>query len=294
MLGFSLVLMACLLWALDTLIRYPLSESGINPISIVFWEHLLLSLLFLTINFSFLKRLRTIGKSFWGFVTVGCVGSALATVCFTKAFTILNPSLVIILQKFQPIFAIILARLVLKETVKKGFIFWSLISLVGAFLISYDDLYKLAGLKLTFDNQEILMGYGLVLVSVVGWASSTVMSKWLVNLGKTNEDILTGRFLFGFFALVPFFFSAGQLSIETSTLSQISLMVLISGVLAMYLYYKGLRRISAKTCSLVELFFPFFAVIVNWYFLNATLSYIQILGAFVLLIGSTTIQIKRY
>ena len=73
----------------------------------------------------------------------------------------------------------------------------------------------------------------------------------------------------------------------------ISLMVFVSGLLAMYLYYNGLKKMSARACSLTELFFPFFAVIVNWIYLDATLSVYQIAGGLILILGSVVIQMKR-
>ena len=71
-------------------------------------------------------------------------------------------------------------------------------------------------------------------------------------------------------------------------------MVLVSGLLAMYLYYQGLRRIPARLCTLAEMFFPLMAVIVNWIFLGASLSIVQISGAIILVAGSLIIQIKQY
>jgi drug/metabolite transporter (DMT)-like permease len=47
------------------------------------------------------------------------------------------------------------------------------------------------------------------------------------------------------------------------TYGKVTLMVLVSGLLAMYIYYQGLRKISARACTLAEMFFPFMAVIVN-------------------------------
>ena len=76
--------------------------------------------------------------------------------------------------------------------------------------------------------------------------------------------------------------------------SKIALMVLVSGLLAMYLYYQGLRRIPARFCTLAEMFFPLMAVIVNWIFLDKSLSMVQISGGLILIAGSLVIQVKQY
>ena len=105
--GTFLILIACFLWALDTLIRYPLVESGLSPITIVFYEHVILSLIFGWGAVSAFKRIGELKVAdIFSFFVVGCIGSALATVAFTESFHFLNPSLVILLQKLQPVVAI--------------------------------------------------------------------------------------------------------------------------------------------------------------------------------------------
>lgn len=299
MLGFSFILMACALWAVDTLIRYPLS-SQMSAASIVFYEHLLLSVIFSVVFFKSLKSLSKPKVSHViAFVVLGVIGSALGTLAFTRAFMFLNPSIVIILQKFQPVVAVTLAVWVLGEKVNKFFIFWAFISIIGAFLISYEDVLNIVNSKkeLTelFFHDNAILGYILVIFTIFGWGSATVFGKKLALEGYTNEQIMGGRFILGFFAMAPFYFIDGSFFTHNLEIySKISLMVFLSGLLAMYLYYMGLRRTSARSASLAEMFFPFMAVIVNWAFLDAKLTVIQIFGGLILFIGSSVIQLKKY
>ncbi|MBD67024.1 MAG: EamA family transporter [Halobacteriovoraceae bacterium] len=300
MIGFLLIVAACAFWALDTLIRYPLSHLLQNSFVIVFYEHMFLSLLLLAISFKSLRRFKNIKLNhFMSFFIVGGIGSALATLAFTKAFSFLNPSLVIILQKFQPLFAIMMASYILNEKIQKEFIGWAIVCLVGAFLISYQDIVlvvrEFTNIKQLIFHERSFQGYMLVLFSVLGWAAATVYGKKLVNLGYGDDLILTGRFLTGFLCLLPFaFFETTLFTHDVDIYAKISLMVLVSGLLAMYLYYQGLRRIPARLCTLAEMFFPLMAVIVNWIFLGASLSIVQISGAIILVAGSLIIQIKQY
>lgn len=300
MLGVSLVVLACTLWALDTLIRYPLLYSGVDAFSIVFYEHCILSVIFLVVFFKSLPKVwRISGSNMVAFCVVGGLGSALATLSFTQAFKYLNPSLVILLQKFQPVVAILMARYFLKEKIEKAFIGWAVVCILGAFLISYQDLEKVF-FEYTKSNMQLfnpgsLLGYVFVFFAVSGWGASTVFGKKLSQNGFQNEQIMAGRFFIGFLCLLPFVpFQSELFSHSVDVFGKISLMVLLSGLLAMYLFYQGLRRLSARACSLTEMFFPFMAVLVNWIFLDATLSAIQILGGLVLLLGSLVIQLRRY
>src|SRR4051812_13084396 len=100
MAGTLLVIFACLLWGVDTLIRYPLVESGISPVTIVFYEHLLLTLIFTSWLIPAFKRIGELNVAdIFSFLVIGALGSAVGTVAFTESFHYLNPSLVILLQK---------------------------------------------------------------------------------------------------------------------------------------------------------------------------------------------------
>lgn len=300
MAGIFFVILASLLWAIDTLIRYPLVEKGIDPTVIVFFEHAILTVMFLPRLFSGLPRIGELkfGDAF-GFLVIGAGGSALATVAFTGAFMYLNPSLVILLQKFQPVVAVLLAWIILKEPIPKPFVFWGAVCLLGAVLISAPDVEKVWLLVRTdphrLASDAAVQGYGLVGISVLGWGASTVFGKKLSLAGFEPASMSAGRFLVGFLALV-FFVPWGQKMIfaDATDYLRIGVMVLLSGALAIWLYYKGLQRLPAKFTSIVEMFFPLCAVVVNWVFLGKQLSDIQLLGGVLLLLGALVIQLKKY
>lgn len=298
--GIFLVILACTFWALDTLIRYPLMQSSIGAITIVFYEHLILTAIVIVVFFKSFKKIIIVKKRhYFYFFIVGGVGSALATLAFTRAFYFLNPSLVILLQKFQPIIAIFLAQFVLGEKINKRFIAWASVCLIGGLLVSYEDVLNVMNssknFKELFFHNNALLGYALVAISVIGWGSSTVFGKKLGKEGYTDEQIMAARFITGFICLTPFAMQIDEIFTHNiEIMGKITLMVLVSGFLAMWVFYQGLRRISARSCSLAEMFFPFMAVIINWLFLGATLTPIQLIGGGLLLLGSLVIQLKQY
>lgn len=291
MLGIFLVILACFLWATDALIRYPLLSS-ISPLQLVFYEHSVLFVVFLPYLIKMRERFykTTISEIFYFFI-IGGIGSAGATIAFSKAFTLMNPSLVILLQKFQPLVAILLARLVLGESISNKFLVWASICLIGAVLISYDDLKQVI---FGNDIQQSLEGYFYVALSVIGWGATTVFGKKLSE-NYTHVEVMCGRFIMAFCVLVPLVFQQQiTLSLEFASAYKILIMVFLSGLMAMFFYYKGLKKISAKTAALTELFFPFCAVIINWMILNKSLTELQLVGGALLLIGSFIIQLYHY
>lgn len=300
MAGTFLVILACLFWGMDTLVRYPLVERGINPVTIVFYEHIVLTILFSLGLFPAIKRIGELKLAdIFSFIIIGGIGSAVATVAFTESFQYLNPSLVILLQKFQPVVAILLSAIVLKEEIQKQFLFWAGICLVGGLLISSPDIVRFYDLLrsnfTTVTSDSAVHGYALVGISILGWGATTVFGKRLTMVGFETRSIMAGRFLTGLLVLIPFVqWNRTLILPEGEDYLRILIMVLISGAIAMWLYYQGLKRLSAKTTAIAEMFFPFFAIMVNWFFLGKQLTDWQLLGGGILIIGSLVIQLKKY
>ena len=302
MIAALLIIFATFLWAVDTLIRYPLISSGFSAQSLVFFEHLLLFLIFLP---TMLKKRQkywseSVSTIFYFFI-IGGLGSAVATVAFTKAFTMISPSLVILLQKLQPLVVVLLARIFLQEKIKKGFWTWAAVAIFGSLLISYNDIvpfFEEFKFSTALISRHALTGYLLAFISVVSWASSTVFGKKLTGRGFATTEIMAGRFFFGLMVMIPFVAFQkmpfwGNLDF-LDTMGQIVLMVCISGILGMFVYYKGLKGCSAKLSSILELFFPLFAVSLNWIFLDQELDIIQLVGAGFLLLSSFMLRWKSY
>jgi drug/metabolite transporter (DMT)-like permease len=291
-LGPIFIILACLLWAFDTLIRYPMIGRGVSAIDIVFFEHLILllpSLIVLKVRKFAWRKIDKMDA--FSLLVIGGGGSAAATYFFTKSFLLLNPSVVIVLQKFQPVVAILLTKYVLSEKLDRSFLAWASLSMVGAILLSYTDVQQVLGLS-TYSHLvgfDLFWAYLMVFLSIFLWGASTVFGRRLAVRHYHFTEIAALRFIFAFICLLPFSATiqwtnqVDQLQFQLNILT----MVLLSGIMAMSFYYWGLKSVSAKNSSLLELFFPLFAIVINWVFLNKELEWFQILGALLLLFSST-------
>lgn len=296
--GLIFILIACFIWALDTLIRYPLLYKYKSSEIIVFGEHLFLTIIFLPGLYAARKKIMRM-KAFelLCFLIIGAMGSAIATLSFTKSFSLINPSLVILLQKLQPFVAISLAYIILKEKITKRFLVWALLAILGAILISYYDIVSAINLiktgKLSFDRSS-LYGLCLALIAVISWGSATVFGKYLIKQGWIEKEVMAIRFAVGFIAIIPFM-AANDVGLvfPMELWAKVSVLALISGVFGMYFYYRGLSLVTAKVCTLAEMSFPFFAVIINWVALDQKLSFVQITGGILLLLSSTMLQLAN-
>lgn len=294
--GFMMIVLGTLMWSADTLIRYPLLAT-IKAETLVFTEHFILTLIFVPTLILSKHRLslNKIKVEHWfSFFIIGVIGSAVSTLAFTAAFSLINPSLVILLQKLQVFVAIAGSAVILKEKFSSNFILCALIAICGALLISWRDIAPFfLNPNSTGSGSSALIGYMLTLLAVLGWGLSTVYGKKLSLSGFKETQILAGRFIFGFLFLFIFCLSRQtQPGIEISGESfyKILLMVLLSGLIGMTFYYKGLKLITAHRGAIAELFFPLSAVTVNWVFLDQTLEALQICGALLLIAASLLIN----
>jgi len=298
MTGIIFIFFACLLWAADTLIRYPLLFGGSSAQQIVLFEHLILVAVFIGI-FVFKRRKPNFlsPETLLPFIVIGIFGSALGTLAFTEAFYLANPTVVILLQKLQPLVAVTLACVLLKEQINPRFFFWLGLALLGSLLLIWPDLQILSS---SFQegniehNNNALLGYGLALFAVVSWGCATVFGKKLSTKGLDSVDLMAGRFSFGLLGMLPFAFMTPTLitTVEISILQKIAILALLSGVLGMYFYYQGLKRIPAHWATLAEMFFPVAAIFINWLYLSVAMTEVQLIGAATLVIASTMVQHK--
>jgi drug/metabolite transporter (DMT)-like permease len=277
------IFIAAMLWATDAPFRMYLTKS-LNSNFIVLAEHfvdVLFVLPLLVPALSGLKQLRA--KEWLAVLFIAVCGSALASVAFTQAFHYVNPSVAILLQKLQPFIAISLAAGILKEKLTFRYWEWALSAIAGAYLISFPGLRPELFPGEQFNPNIIGVGYALLAAFL--WGASTVFGKYVLK--NTDFKLMTSlRFVIAFIALLILNWATHSIPpLETVTAKDWLFIVVIavtSGVVALFIYYKGLEQTKASVATIAELGFPMAAVIVNWIFLDASLVPMQLVGMSIL------------
>ena len=278
-----LIAVGAAMWGTDGILRVPLLEVA-SPSQIVLLEHLVLLLYSVPAVVLGWRFFRGLGAAQWvALLVIGWGGSALATLLFTAAFAVGNPTVVILLQKTQPLFAIALAAILLRE--RLGWAYWPCfaVAMVGAYLISFGNLGPFSAL-----GSAELLPATLALGAALLWGSSTVLGRLVLKDMPFNT--LTGaRLLLAVPLLAGIVIAQGSVGgLGTGFASEpgrVILLALIPGLLALLLYYRGLTGTRASYATLAELAFPATAVVLNWTFLGVGVSANQVLG-FVLLWGA--------
>jgi drug/metabolite transporter (DMT)-like permease len=283
--GPYLVLLAAMLWATDAPFRLHLTQ-GLSSNFIVLGEHFIDVIFVLPILVIGFSQLRKLSWREWGAVAVIAIGgSAIASVAFTQAFHYVNPSVAILLQKLQPLIAIALAALILKEPLHPRYWLWAALALGGAYLISFPNFVPQLYPGEQFNPN--VMGVLLALVAAFFWGASTVMGKFVLR--TVDFKMMTAlRFCTAFVFLLLLnwqqqsFPTAGQFTWIDGLF--IIIIAMVSGVVSLFIYYKGLQTTNASVATLAELGFPMAAIFVNWLFIpNSALVPMQFLGVAILL-----------
>jgi drug/metabolite transporter (DMT)-like permease len=278
-----LIFIAAMLWATDAPFRMGLTKH-LNSNFIVLAEHFV-DVLFvapvLVYGYPRLKKLRV--NDWLAVVFVAVCGSALASIAFTQAFRYVNPSVAILLQKLQPFIAISLAAGVLKEKLTMRYWEWAISAIGGAYLISFPNLKPEL-----FPGEEFnpnIIGVGYAFLAALLWGASTVFGKYVLT--KTDFKVMTSlRFFVAFLFLLILNVSTRSIpqlaNVDLADWVYIVIISVTSGVVALFIYYKGLENTRASVATIAELGFPMAAVVVNWIFLSATLVPVQLLGMAIL------------
>ncbi len=280
------VIIAASLWGVDGIVLRPALFSLPVPL-VVFVESTIVAILLSPYFIRHLPSLKFLKTKDWlAFFLLALFGGAIGTMAITKALfyvNFVNLSVVILLQKLQPVFAIALASVFLKEKLSFRFIFWAGIAIVGAYFMTFGT--NLPDFS-TGDKTTVAAIFSLL--AALSFSASTVLSKRaLRNVSFGMGTYL--RFLFSaVIMLVIVVFMGDTKNIPDITATQIIVFLIIAlttGGTAIFLYYYGLKRISASVATICELAFPFTAIILEYFLRGNILDVVQWIGAVILLIS---------
>lgn len=291
--GPLLIFIAAMLWATDAPFRYHLTQ-GLSAGFIVLAEHAVNILLILPFIFHGWSEIKNLNWKQWlAILVIGIGASALASIFFTKAFSYVNPSVAIVLQKLQPLIVIGLAAGFLKERLGKRFWLWAVVALAGAYAISFPDLKPQLYYGEAWNPNTI--GVLFALGAAALWGLGTVLGRYLLKPTTDNRQPITFKTITALRFLIAFFFLLIW-NLGNDTLSTIGalrgkdilfliIVAITSGFTSLFIYYKGLQHTRASIATFAELGFPFLAVIVNAFALGLFLKPMQLAGMVLLLLA---------
>jgi drug/metabolite transporter (DMT)-like permease len=288
------VIIAASLWGVDGIVLRPSLFNLPVPL-VVFIESSVVALLLSPFFKKHLSSLRNLYFKDWlAFFLVALLGGAIGTMAITKALfyvNFINLSVVILLQKLQPVFAIVLASVFLKEKLNGKFFLWASLAIVGAYFMTFGT--NLPDFS-TGDKTTIAAVFSLL--AALSFGASTVLSKRaLRNVSFEMGTYL--RFLFSMGIMLIIVLYTGDINkISDVSMNQVIVFLIIAlttGGAAIFLYYYGLKRISASIATICELAFPLTAVILEYFIHDNIMDLVQWMGACLLLLSILKVSLNQ-
>lgn len=279
------IIIAALLWSFDGILRRAL--YSLPSATIVFYEHFLGAIILLPIFAKNIKELTKMKKREWvAIIIVSILSGALGTIFYTTALGMVQYiqfSVVVLLQQLQPIWAILGAAIILKEKLTGDFLKWAVLGVISAYLISFKDL----SINLSTGGGTVVAAI-LALMAGFVWAISTSFSK--IVLAKVSYWMATSlRFMLApLFALIII---AAQNNLKTMTaITMIQWYYLLAitfstGMVALVIYYYGLKKTPARVSAICELTWPASAIFIDYFLYKQFLTWTQLLGVAILFIS---------
>jgi drug/metabolite transporter (DMT)-like permease len=278
------IIIAATLWAFDGLIRQHLYT--LPPITIIFFEHLIGLIILTPFVFKYVLQTKLEKRDFWLAVLVALLSGLLGTLWFTTALGkvhFISISVVFLLQKLQPIFAITTAAIFLKEKFENKYIKWALLSLISAYFVTFPN-----GIVNLSTGEGTIVAALYALGAAFAWGSSTTFSKMLLT--RVRAEVSTFyRFLFTLIFSLPVLFLFGNSfsgsGLALPSITQFGFLVLIAvstGMVALLIYYKGLSKTPVHISTILELTFPFIAILLDFIVNHTVLSALQWFAAIIL------------
>jgi len=278
------VVFAALLWSADGFLRQEL--YSISSFLVVTLEHAFGALLFLPFLIKTWPEIKKLGQRGWiSILWISICGGILGTYFYTKALSYvdyIDLSVVVLLQKLQPIFAISLAAIILKEKLTQRFIGLALLAMLGAYLVTFGTT------SIADWDDKTLIAALLATLAAFSWGSSTVLGKHALNRLPFTAVTALRLSLTAVGALIIFTVTSdgfGTLELTTHQWRNLVIIVMSTGAVALFIYYFGLKHMQASHATVYELTWPLSAVFLDWIIRGHMLGFAQIIGA-ILLLGS--------
>jgi drug/metabolite transporter (DMT)-like permease len=283
--GPSLVIVGASMWGLETLWRVRLLAK-FDPDILVFHEHWMGLVLTAPLLIRGARGLRGVSrKAVVSMVASGVLGSALGTVCFTAALSMLNASLANLLLNVQPVISVLVSWVWLRERPLPRFYPWAAVALASGATMAWSP-------EATQTPHRLGLGLVCIAATAVCWGASTTFGR----AAMLEIDFKTGtalRYLIGTVATFMLAVANGGIAerlhgsalATAATMRDMMGLLVVAAITPTFLYFAGLARTRASVATFAEMAQTFASLIITWGVLGEALSPQQIAAGTFLLVA---------
>lgn len=290
--GALLICAAATLWGVDGVVLTP-RLSGLPVLLVVLLLHAVPFLLMQPFFYGTYRAVRRLDPG--GLVTlllVALSGGMIGTLAIVKALFLTHfdrLSVVVLLQKLQPVFAILLAAILLGERLTSRFLVWAAVALAGAYALTFGF-----GPPSITQSPAQLEAAVWALVAAAAFGSATVLGKRLLGYLDFKQATFARYGVTTGVALAALLASGTDPRLGSVTGGQWGLILLIgltAGSGAIFAYYHGLAMIRASVATICELCLPLSAVVLDYLVNDSVLAPWQWVGAALLTLAITRVTL---
>ncbi|KUK85822.1 MAG: Transcription regulatory membrane protein, HTH-AraC family [candidate division TA06 bacterium 34_109] len=188
-------------------------------------------------------------RYFLTLLSIGFFGTTLSNVLFFYGVRLTSGINSAILLQIEPIYALLIGYLLLKERINSRQIIATLFIILGTLLVVYQGTS-------TWNWGDIL-----ILLTPICYQISHFFSKQLLNKTDLNPlFIATGRTLFIFYGIVVY-------------------------ALSYLTFYEAIKRINLSKASAIISVYPAISILLAWFILKEVPDWYQLTGFFIILLG---------
>jgi drug/metabolite transporter (DMT)-like permease len=291
-LAYLAIIVTTVLWS-SSLIFAKVIFAEVGPIVFVALRYTLACPFLLAITLQHKKK-QTIDdvKSNWKILLVaGLSGPFISQILQYIGLELTTASDALLLLNLTPIFAVILAAPVLSEKITNEKVVGLMLATIGAMLIVMNTNPESA----SFDIWRFL-GDLIVIVSTFFFAINGIAGKLAIK----SVDAISTTFYSTLFA-VPFIWVSATLLDDVTVLFTMSAqawlvmiwVAIVNTVVAFILYYESMKHIEASLVQIMLNLIAVWGVLMSILVLNESVTYLQIFGGVVTVIGVVIAQMAQ-
>jgi DME family drug/metabolite transporter len=292
-----LVALGAALWGTESAWRIPLNDLFDAEV-IVFWEHVLILLMFMPLLVLRLAEIPKIDARTWGYLIFsGFAGSAVGTIFFTLALKNGNPTVVNVVLNIQPVLSTVAACLLFGDRLVPRFYLFAGLAVLAGIFVSVEHPTLIGN---SFAQAGLNLGTGYALICALFWGLSTVAGRGVMT-GMSLRLASSLRVAVGLVCMTLILLVLGKLHGATlwpaaaqaqpaKAIGALVFLATISGGIPLLIYFEGLRLTRASTAGYFEMMQTLAAVCITWGFFRAALRPHQVIAALVLMGAVAMVQ----
>ncbi len=281
-LGIVFVIIAQILFGTTFAVnKFVIDNQGVNPIVMAHNR----TILVIFCLFPFLRRCK--GSTVWTWddwkrvMFIGGVAYTTGMILEYYGTRYTSASNVSLIVSTEMVFSLFLAVILLKEPLQKHLVIGGICAFCGVMMVVYQDIRAAE-----FHWNLALLGDILVLFSVIGWGLYNIYSKKVLN---HSDPIYTLYYVSVFSVLslllisIPTGNFTSLLSMSPAAWAGTIYLGIFGSCLGMVFYFQALKRLPVSVVALTLTLLPVFGVLFAMLFLGEALSWIQGVGAVIII-----------